>query len=754
MPDADSSREGAWSSGGLSWTASPAESPGGSNGGLEALAKRFGDLYSPASLEFAFARQAVPSPMWRQDREVLGLFLGVLDERWARRLYVRDSRTHALLAFANCRPAMRSISAATMLGHALPVAADGLLTVPGRIAELGGIIPFAGDYRAVFGVDAALPSHCVPYAGVSSVTGGQCVHASITLITMFLHRYATVTMPLEVTMLSHDLEKEVYCDLAAGPLTPEDAVRVVRRIPGLSAVLERLSDPAQVFPLVVSYLSNRIPLIAFVNAEHLGEAVSGQPPQHAVAVIGWTPRQPKQEPGVIVICPALGPFRWYSASIFAEACLRYSTTGRSCQLVAALPSRLTGSSLSGRLGQMVAPKDVMDGRTGFALETVGEASELLDDRIRNSPTYLIAEGSIPPVRWTEHPVVSLPAPLPSPAIPPVAVALSPGTQGTSSIVWGAITSLGEEPLDRMLIRLVENGVADVELYAFRHRDLLDMSQLLDLRAPQDTIEAGVYIGYPGMISWLEHVLVAVEKATGVRPRIRSIATNQPNISSGDPELQALVIVLIHQLANLARAVGCQCIEIVAGGRGHAVPGGPLRYVPVLRRAALIQALEYMDSALVDPRGERPVYLAIEIEPGQGYLASGPAEVARILRNVEDRMADRVPPRTAPLVGVNLDFGHLECMRLSPADMQSLAPRIIHCHASDHVFGHAVDLPLGSVVEPSRVRSWLDFYLAACRQLSEIPSTGMVSCELEQTRDYAQTLQSIAFLKTVTGQAAG
>ncbi len=116
--------------------------------------------------------------------------------------------------------------------------------------------------------------------------------------------------------------------------------------------------------------------------------------------------------------------------------------------------------------------------------------------------------------------------------------------------------------------------------------------------------------------------------------------------------------------------------------------------------------------------DRPISLAVELEPGPLYLLGNLKRVTEFSALVSQ------DPLLAPIVGLNLDVPH---WFLSQIDPSTVAPevlfRICHVHLSDHAKGHFSDGVLLSHNGESTFKPWMNLLQ---RRIHEKPPAGFVA----------------------------
>jgi hypothetical protein len=229
---------------------------------------------------------------------------------------------------------------------------------------------------------------------------------------------------------------------------------------------------------------------------------------------------------------------------------------------------------------------------------------------------------------------------------------------------------------------------------------------------------------------------------------------------------AFLVVLAEQLSSLGEGHCIQTIELVGGTRisdispvivnDRSVEPRYLAFETNSETAIshLLDTLLETEEMVGDRMRDQHLVWALEKEPGDYYTLNGSASLKTLLRILDDA-SGKYRKRLRPLVGLNFDIPHwlflcedlgLESITIDPA----IADRIVHAHIADHAHGHFCDLPVGRIhlVEGAGLEeNWAAVVrfvktLATGRPADLPQFRGLVSCELEAARSFADVLETV------------
>ena len=309
-----------------------------------------------------------------------------------------------------------------------------------------------------------------------------------------------------------------------------------------------------------------------------------------------------------------------------------------------------------------------------------------------------------------------------------------------------ITSCFQTRLEDTLVMLGEIGVSAIDFYWSPHAD--DLAELrrdfeLDLDHTNDQVEVDVEI----VRKWLRKTINEAENKAKMRFRVVSLTTSLPSISNPAGPSRAKAVQCLATLVRLAELLHVPSVQIRAGRRVHYIRDsreGQIHYDgDAMGLSRLIASLQEIRTAYRKAFRRNPVAaVALEIEPGEGFLLRG----VKQLQQIADKIADVEELRA--WVGLNLDIGHCLILdrgrELQPSDLmkssdseEKLIMPILGAHISDHSVHHAADLPPGVFHRAEVFKTWLAFYFKRVPELLSKKHkrfakswTGHVSIELE------------------------
>lgn len=242
---------------------------------------------------------------------------------------------------------------------------------------------------------------------------------------------------------------------------------------------------------------------------------------------------------------------------------------------------------------------------------------------------------------------------------------------------------------------------------------------------------------------------------GIDCKVTGAATYVTGLSSPAREARERAVGELAYLIDIFSIlhewdIAYPCIEIVGGAAFQVEvealgPGEPrLAQLWVDRRPGTAERrLEALRKSLVRLAryiGERDVVLALEVEPGEGYLLhdldNGVGRLVRLLK--EGGGADHIFEQ----VTLNLDIGHMllleeirERQELMDVlrELQGEGLRISHAHMSDHSRSHFVDLAPVTYHSLDAFEDWVGFFVDCCRDNERAKAfsfPGVLAVEME------------------------
>ena len=295
---------------------------------LSAADHDLSEAYS-ARLEYALINRSAPSPLWRSEREFLGLYLGLSLPRWTTQMGFReaDRRSSGSYGIVNLRPG-RGINVQ------LPVIADGVFPVPQARDAEGYCCPVLSDCMKYYGPmwwgthqRSAPPVPLgVPWCRVESEVGGSCAEASLFMSTLMLAgRRVAVSGCFEFDIRGK--LKDPLVPFAVGGMDLGEFERAIRNTPGAEPVVVAFDENDDHLALgnsIVEWLSEGLPVIAIIDAAELPEvypeAMREEVRAHAVVIIGYRcPRRRGDPYWFMFQCSSYLPFRCASSERLMQA---------------------------------------------------------------------------------------------------------------------------------------------------------------------------------------------------------------------------------------------------------------------------------------------------------------------------------------------------------------------------------------------------------------------------------------------------
>jgi hypothetical protein len=316
------------------------------------------------------------------------------------------------------------------------------------------------------------------------------------------------------------------------------------------------------------------------------------------------------------------------------------------------------------------------------------------------------------------------------------------------------------PAKYALTQLRKWGIQNADLYCFMPGDLPALA-LAETSPPRlsDGVAANIAaLDVDKLIRHFRRVDAAPPRSSWFfsERRIKSIATNLPNISNPDAVKRQETVDALKKLLEFAGKIGAPTLEVVSGPnfvrRESPTREWPLlintsdRVVDMRRRALVDSLLELNDHAL---RLTRRVAIVLEMEPGLSYLLNSWEEVKGLFRLLDQRITAVEKRR----VFLNLDIGHARLMaqtepwiflELHQPEWRS---RIAHAHISHHELpAHMADLPLRPEHEDI-YQPWIDLVVDAWLQRGGCPlASRTIALELEAHLDRRDVETSVDCLQ--------
>jgi len=345
-------------------------------------------------------------------------------------------------------------------------------------------------------------------------------------------------------------------------------------------------------------------------------------------------------------------------------------------------------------------------------------------------------------------------------------------------VISVITSCFNEPLEETATKLAEVGVGALDIYWPLHdsdqQSLADYAQGEDVRSGRTLATIA-----PELIeAWLIKRLIQAEKLSHSRLNVVAMTTSFPAISElTDSLTKQDAVSSIVTLLKVGKLLGIRSLQIRAGRRVFTSTDpakGPICFEPdpaAIKRLIGALADIFLEYGVRFDKEQPSVGLALEIEPGDGFILSDLTEVQSL---AEMLSGNGYPEKHLPRgwVGLNLDIGHCLILRndkrvcltgrggkglcltdengtglcepksnaigLCPAEFklgEKLTLPIFGAHLSDHSVHHGADLTPGFFHKQDDFLTWLKFYLQEVPKLlkhtpAEEYYSGHVSIELE------------------------
>jgi len=246
-------------------------------------------------LEYFVLSRSAHSPMWRAEREFLGLYLGISLPRWTTRVAFREAGDgqHCEYGIVNLRPAKG-------VNVQLPEIADGVLPVPTVLKTQGYKFPVTSDCMKLYGpmwwpspggaMAAAVPTG-VPWCRVEAELGGSCAEAALFVCTMILaSRGVAVSGCFEFDIRGK--VRDSYQPIAIGGMDVPELVRALKRTPGADCEIIKPpgTDDKGLAKCIARHLGQGLPVIAIVDATVLTsvypEDYRNDMRSHAIVIIG------------------------------------------------------------------------------------------------------------------------------------------------------------------------------------------------------------------------------------------------------------------------------------------------------------------------------------------------------------------------------------------------------------------------------------------------------------------------------------
>ena len=334
---------------------------------------------------------------------------------------------------------------------------------------------------------------------------------------------------------------------------------------------------------------------------------------------------------------------------------------------------------------------------------------------------------------------------------------------TSSSLWGLQDLLHE------LTAIC--GVSAADLFILRDSDLLqiekshasklathssietstlrkELNDYLDRRPITSIIGCDEHL--PVLVKWFRDVLAKVSEI-----RVTALATYFPDISAHETNRRCRAI---HALSNTIR-LGFEIVnsdkplivEIVSGS----VLDSCSRFSFVTHYQKKLRML--LDSLLEVVReirsdsvfGRRDFAIAIEMEPGNGYVLNGRESIEYLTNTL---LKSDQYKGLAGIVGLNADVFHYRLAGIDPIQFERYADHYVHAHVSDGPCEHTRDHPIGSWTafepEENEFKEYLKVLGRIRRDKGQLPWSGAVALELEGNNRSRFINSSVAALKQI------
>lgn len=302
-----------------------------------------------------------------------------------------------------------------------------------------------------------------------------------------------------------------------------------------------------------------------------------------------------------------------------------------------------------------------------------------------------------------------------------------------------LTSSSDVELSR-LAREYGPEVNTAELYVFREIDLLE----LGLAAGDSTNLVDILneCSRSDVEWWAKELKLMLGEPNAPRLKPIAIATYLPQIAS--PERHTDAVKALSNILLLAQELDIRCVEMVCGRVSERCPrtSSGNRCEAILYRSRRDDIIPLLVNGLGQLRDfasklDKPVAVALEIEPGPFYVLNDLEEAGIILEMTsgsEWKLNTR--NRAYHFVGLNIDIGHmLICHETGLGPRKLPLDRIYNFHISDNAELHFADLVPGTIhsIHPEcrgSFADWLHCYRCVCTRGNKLIFRGNLSVELE------------------------